>query len=472
VKNIFKSESSQVIAFVAVIFISRVPFLFSGYGLDADAWEVALTAKHISETGVYEVSRFPGYPVHELICSLFYNGSYVALNLLTTIISTFGFLFFAYTLKALRFKSVFLASFALASVPVIYIHSTTTIDYTWALAFILISFYFIVKDKPVIAGLFLGIAIGCRITSGAMLLPFLIMLSQNAGTRTNLIRLARFILATCLFGTIFFLPVLFKYGIGFFTYYDAPYPSIPKVLYKFTFEVWGIVGLLGLLISTGLLFLPNTGRARKYLFPRSVNEKYVVAWLVAIDLYIIAFLKLPMESGYLVPMVPFVILIFGKYLFEKAFTFFAIALIASPLIAGIAPAGKTDSPGASPLAMTVSVSGENLLVDPVIGPVFSYQSRRINAMKFTEQFLQSLNTIHNKTFFICGRWYTQVALSEEDVSNASLRFTDYADRETIRDLISKGYDIYYLPEQDYFNEVKYGYDVKSFGALPFTVEEN
>ena len=93
-KKIFKNESSQYIAFVAVVLLSRVPFLFSGYGLDPDSWEVAITAKHISETGVYEVSRFPGYPVHEFICSLFYNGGYVAPNLLSTIISTVGFLFF------------------------------------------------------------------------------------------------------------------------------------------------------------------------------------------------------------------------------------------------------------------------------------------------------------------------------------------------------------------------------------------
>ena len=229
-KKIFNNESTQYIAFVAIVLLSRVPFLFSGYGLDSDSWEIALTAKHIAETHAYEASRFPGFPVHELVCSLFYNGSYVALNLLSTIISTIGFLFFAITLKALRFKNVFLASFALAAVPVIYIHSTTTIDYTWALAFILIAFYFVVKDRPVAAGIFLGIAIGCRITSGAMLLPFAIMISQTQEVRKNIFRIIKLALTTGFTGALLFLPAWLKYGFAFLSYYDIPYPSIPNVL--------------------------------------------------------------------------------------------------------------------------------------------------------------------------------------------------------------------------------------------------
>ena len=120
--------------FALGIFLSRLPFLSQGYGLDGDSWSVAIVARNIAMTGNYEVSRFPGYPVQELICSLFYNGTAWRLNLLTAIISTIGVLFFALTLKAWKFKYVFLAAAALAFVPIIYINSTTTIDYVWALS--------------------------------------------------------------------------------------------------------------------------------------------------------------------------------------------------------------------------------------------------------------------------------------------------------------------------------------------------
>lgn len=454
-----------------MVLLSRVPFLFSGYGLDADAWEVALTAKRISETGVYEVSRFPGYPVHEFICSLF-SGSYVTLNLLSTIISTIGFLFFVFTLKVMRFKSVLLAGFALAAVPVVYIHSTTTIDYMWALSFILIGLYFVVKDKPVIAGVFLGIAIGCRITSGAMLLPFSIMLSQTSVLKNNIIRIAKLSLAACIVGGLLFLPVFLKYGMAFFTYYDVPYPSIPEVLYKFSIGVWGIVGFVSLIAATCLLFVSDKIVERKYLFPRAVNEKYVIAWLIAIDLYIIAFLKLPLESGYLIPIVPFVILIFGKYLFDKAFTFFAITLIIAPFIVTISPADRLDAPSESPLAFKFRTAGEDLIFDPLKGPVISYQSRRKKAMQFTSQVLHSLDTIHKKTLIISGRWYTQMAVERNDTALHTIQFVDHINEKNLLTYIEDGFEIYYLPHQDRTNFVIYDFDVKSFGALPFAKEVN
>jgi hypothetical protein len=469
-KRIIENESTQIIVFAAVILLSRVPFLFSGYGLDADSWEVALTAKNISSSGVYEVSRFPGFPVHEFLCSLFYTGSYVSLNLLSTIIGTVGLIFFVSTLKALRFKSVFLAAFALASVKTIYVNSTVTVDYTWALAFILIALYFVVKDKPVIAGLFLGIAIGCRITSGAMLVPFAIMISQTGELKKNTMRILKIIFTTCITGGLIFLPVFLRYGKSFLTYFDAPYPSIPEVLYKLSFGVWGVVGFIGIIVATCLLLLPIKTSAKKYLFPRSVNEKYVVSWLVAIDLYIIAFLKLPMEAGYLIPIVPFVILLFGKYLYDRAFTFFAIMLIVSPFIASITPVERNDAPVQSPLAVKFEAGGESLIFDPLIGPLFAYESRRERAMEFTSHVLRSADTLHGKTLVIAGRWYTQLEVRQSETSKKNILFIDYARPAELLKYSEEGYGLFYLPYQDRFNLTKYGFDVKTFGAMPFITE--
>lgn len=464
--KILYNESTQIIFFVTVVLLSRMPFLFSGYGVDADAWEVALTAKHISQTGIYEVSRFPGYPMHELVCSLF-SGSYVTLNLLTTIISTIGFLFFVFTLKALRFKSVLLAGFALAAVPIVYIHSTTTIDYTWALAFILISLYFVVKKKPAMAGLFLGFAIGCRITSGALLLPFAIMLTQSGGLKKNAIVIAKLTATTCIVGALWFLPVYLRYGWSFFSYYDVPYPSIPEVLFKFSIGTFGVIGFAGLVIATGLLFFSDKFRHGKYLFPKAVSEKMVVAWLIAVDLYIIAFLKLPMESGYLIPCVPFIILIFGKYLVEKAFAFFALALIISPFIASIAPVDRLDAPAKSVLAINLTVAGEEVVFDPLSGPVISHASRREKAMQFTSKVLHNIDTIHRKSLIIAGRWYTQIMVERTDTALHTIQFIDHIKQKDLLKFIEDGYEIFYLPYQDHFNTLMYDFDPKSFGAIPF-----
>ena len=67
------------LALAAIVALSRVPFLDEGYGVNFDAWRVARVARQIAVTGVYEVSRFPGYPFQEIVCSWFWRGEALAL---------------------------------------------------------------------------------------------------------------------------------------------------------------------------------------------------------------------------------------------------------------------------------------------------------------------------------------------------------------------------------------------------------
>jgi hypothetical protein len=463
-ERFFKTDSFKLWLFAFAIFLSRLPFLSQGYGLDGDSWSVAIIARNIAQTGNYEVSRFPGYPVQEWMSSLFYNGYAWRLNLLTALLSTIGILFFALTLKTWKFKNVFLASAALAFVPIIYINSTTTIDYVWALSFLLVSLYFVARYNALLAGLFLGIAIGCRLTSGALLIPYCIMILQPGERNENIARIVKMVLVSLFVGALLYYPVFSKYGSRFFMYYDLPYPSISKVLYKFFIETWGLVGLFALFLSVVIFFLPGTGSVRRYLFPRSINEKYVVAWLIAIDLYIIAFLRLPMESGYLVPMIPFVILIFGKYLYSKAFTALCIMLILSSFLFNISPVEREDAASASPVSFVFNQGEERLSVDVLEGPMISYESRRKNGMKFTSDLLQSFDTLPRKSLIVCGRWYNQLYLQRKDSTEFDIQIRDYIKQDSLLYFIGRGYDIYYLPKQDYYNQLMRNVDINLFGA--------
>lgn len=278
-------------------------------------------------------------------------------------------------------------------------------------------------------------------------------------------------LAAFVVGALWFLPVYMKYGWSFFTYFNVQYPSIPEVLYRFSIGVWGVTGFIGLIVATCLLFVSDKFRAGKYLFPRAVNEKMVVAWLIAIDLYIIAYLKLPMEAGYLVPIVPFIILIFGKYLVDKAFNIFALALIISPFIANVAPADRLDAPSKSFLSSELHIAGEDLIFDLLHGPIVSYESRREKAMQFTSQVLHNLDTIHRKTLIISGRWYTQMMVERTDTSFHTIQFIDHINQKNLLTYIEEGFDIYYLPYQDHFNKLIYDFELNEFGALPFITKK-
>jgi hypothetical protein len=462
-----KNDTWQYVLLFVFVLISRLPFLSSGYGIDGDCWAVANTAKILSTTGEYTVSRFPGYPVHEILCSLVSDGDYFGLNFISALFSAVATLFFALILRVLRFRYIFLAAVTFSMVPIFYISSTTTIDYVVALGFVMMSMYFLLRDRILMAGIFLGLAIGSRITSGAMLLPFSILLVEDFGLRNNLKRILKLTIATCITGMILFIPVVKAYGFDFFTYYNIPYPSVAKVLFKFFIETWGVVGALGLIISTGLLFLPDKITAKKFLFPRSVNERFVIAWLVAIDLSIIAFLKLPMESGYLIPIIPFVILIFGKYLYNRAFVLFCLMLILSSFICTISPQNRFDSISPSKVSFGFNAAGEKLYFDVLNGPVMANKTRRVNGIDFVDKLLASTDTIKSKSVIVAGRWYIQMIVQCKDTNKLKATVRDYLTENEAVYYYAKGYVIYYLPKQDFYNKIMRKVDLEIYRASPY-----
>jgi uncharacterized membrane protein len=115
------------------------------------------------------------------VCSLFWKEGAVAFNAATAVMSALAVLFFALSMDRLGIAGILEASAALAFAPVIFVNSTSALDYLWALAFILGGFYFVLERRPILAGIFLGLAIGTRITSGAMVVPLLILIWRTTG---------------------------------------------------------------------------------------------------------------------------------------------------------------------------------------------------------------------------------------------------------------------------------------------------
>ena len=193
-------------ALFAITLLSRFPFLGPGYGLDPDAWRLASTARLISETGQYHESRSPGHPVQELTCSLLWRAGPIALNGVTALLSAIAVCFFAETLFALGSRVVFAPALALAFCPVVYVNSVNAMDYVWALAFLLGALCFAIRGRPVVAGLFLGLATGTRITSAAAILPLGLLLGYR---RRNLLL---FVGSTVVTAILLYLPSYLREG--------------------------------------------------------------------------------------------------------------------------------------------------------------------------------------------------------------------------------------------------------------------
>ncbi len=112
----------------AAVFASRLPFLNRSYGYDGDAWNVAYASGWICTEHQYVWSRPPCYPLHEIVCALFWKGGPLLLNGLTAIFSAVAAALFFAILRSLgiRRADAVVGAVTLACVPVFYVNSTVT----------------------------------------------------------------------------------------------------------------------------------------------------------------------------------------------------------------------------------------------------------------------------------------------------------------------------------------------------------
>ena len=190
---------------------------------------------------------FPGYPVQEYVCSWFWRTGPAGLNALDAFFCMAAVVWFALICREYGCRDWWLAGLALAFVPIVYVNSVASKDFLWALAFLLGAWWCAMRRYPIRAGLLLGLAMGCRITSGAAALPIIagagggpaeppgVAVGVSGGRGRRRCR-ARGLYARLL--------ALWR---RFFTFYaDHGFPDALLLARRATVEVWGILGLAGL----------------------------------------------------------------------------------------------------------------------------------------------------------------------------------------------------------------------------------
>jgi hypothetical protein len=307
-------------AAAAAVLLSRLPFLGAGHGSDPDAWRVVHAARHLAATGEYQASRFPGYPVPEHVYATVADSGPLVFNGLTAAFAVAAFVLLALVARRHGVRRWLLVALSFAFTPVVFVESTTSMDYLWALAFVLGAWLVALHARTVAAGLLLGLAIGCRLTSAAMLVPLAILLVPRGGWRA----LAPLGAAAGGMALLTYAPALHQYGFAFLTFYeDLGYPPLRDVAYRATTEVWGNVGLVGVVIG----IVAAVARRR-----RTASRRDAWAWTSAVALVAMAYLRLPHEAAYLIAAIPFALLLAASLVPDRAFVAACAAVIAAPFV--------------------------------------------------------------------------------------------------------------------------------------------
>ncbi len=357
--------------FVATV-LTRLPFLHaSSVGADPDAWRVALAARHLTTTGDYVASRFPSYPVHEIGSALGWLGGWGGMNGLTVVFSGVAAGFFGLVLRRLGVRAYSLGALALAFTPVVYVNSVVTMDYVWSLAFMLGGFYYALCNRPRLAGGWMGLAIGARLTAAAMVLPLGWLLwthetkQDGAGGRGNQHGLAVFAAFALAVAAAWYLAPLFAYGPGFLRFYDGALP-LHIALHRATLDVWGEIGFVAVVAAVGWVIV------RRRPLPGGMR-RVEQALLGGVALYLLAYVRLPLESGYLMPVVPLVLAWLGLRLPHRGFVALCLALLVSPFFLDLEADTSLPRDAMEP-ALPVDIGSTRMRL-LLLGPLFTERVR-------------------------------------------------------------------------------------------------
>jgi hypothetical protein len=291
-------------ALLAVAYVvSRAPFLSIGYGTDPDAWRIALSGLWLWDHQEFYPSRLPGYPLPELAYAAVIKGGPLATNGLTVLVSLIGVWLLARIAAKLELPNRGLIVAGFAFTPLLWINSMTTMDYMWALTFILASYDFLLRRSSAMAGLMLGLAIASRSTSAIMLVPMLAFMWRDR--RRDEIR--PFIVATVAVALLAWAPIYWRYELRFLNFYDGKvgYLAVMRLLAK---DTLGLIGAAAVIIAI-VVSLPRLAR----LPADFMRDKNVMMWVLAIAVTVVSFLRLPHEAAYLIPVYPFGLFIMAKY---------------------------------------------------------------------------------------------------------------------------------------------------------------
>ncbi len=431
---------------IILVFISRLPFIDGGFGVEEDAWGFGLNALLMAKSGVYEYARIPGHPVLEYVyCFLPLKEAWL-FNLCTAIMSTLAVVFFYLICKKLK-APAFMGALMLAFTPVFYVNSSNAMDYNWALCFMLAAFYFLMKKKVNLSALMIALAVGSRITSGAILLPLSLYLFMMGGKNKALV--AKYILFTLVLCGLVFSPVLLRYGKDFFGYVNQfGYPPVIKSIFKASIGVWGALGFMLLCVSIVV--------AVKIFLKNHYERRDKPALLVCISsnlLFLISYAYEPHKAAYLISIVPFVLLFVLVLNDNKKLILGTLcALVISCFFTGINLADENRSSTPSSWSVVASVNNQKVAFDALRGNVIDDYDKRKVRMSYAGEVIAKSIALPGKNAIICGYWLNNILMQQRGYEKPELLYLHYIDEKTIADLKANGFSVYIIPGQEKFND--------------------
>jgi hypothetical protein len=286
-----------------------------------------------------------------------------------------------------------------------------------------------------------------------MLAPLVLTLFASHRIPHAILNAAKLVAGTAVTAAIVFLPAWLTYGSAFLTFSDQlRYPDTLVVIQRATEGIWGRLGFFGIALAIASRLLWPHAEALETPLRKAVPRQLVCAWVLTVSLYFVAFLRLPHQSGYLIPAVPFVLLVLVHFVPRPLYRGTCVLLILSSFV-------------------TVGRHGVHE------GPIFVDRQTRREDVWFVGKLIETIRGLPDGSLVVVGWYLPLIEASAADPGQAAdidrtvlARVLYLVDGPTLDALSGSGTKVYYLPQVREFNRARYGVDLKVYKATPLELE--
>jgi hypothetical protein len=292
--------------------IPAVPLVFLGYGSDNDIYgELDAGVKTWLE-GIPTMSRHPGYWLHEGMIFLLDNyGGFLLINIATLIASLLFIYRIWHVFCDLEIQWRFPILLCLIWNPWYLIASTSGIDYIWSILFMFLSIEAFILNKRAYPGILGAVAVGFRLGSIFPIAGAFIFISSHKITLFKIRRLFLILTTSSLLGIFFYIPswLVSEGSFNFLTGHlgDKELWTLKMHIGRAVYKPIYLIGLAGTL-SLLLIFVLNRGRLKLIIKDK---REFVLAAMGVVTGTTLLYLKYPIEHSYLLPGLPFLLLLVG-----------------------------------------------------------------------------------------------------------------------------------------------------------------
>lgn len=405
------------ITIIVIVLLSRLPFIFNSLGTDLDAWREVYTGKLLHENHIYTVSRFPGYPFPEFLYSLVYLYPYWTINLLSVLFTIGCCLYLFKILNSVKAKHSFLITLVFPFVPIIYLNSTVAMEYNWSLFFLLGCTYYLLNKNIWFSALLFGLMVSTRFNN-IIFFPGFVFLSYIYSEK-DIKKGIQFSTLSFLFTCIFFSPVILKYGTNFSPNYTNAEVSLASAISLSTLYLYGTIGMVGIILGLIIQLFQEGYHKIKILS----NNRLAIFSIIIIVSNLIFFIKYPLEAGYLIPSVPFILILLQYIMNEKLIKFILFALFLSPFLIHIT-------------AKKIQLTGGIFINENYEDQELSYCKTVIREIKTHPE--------NQPAIFHLGNFSEQISLMGNFDKNSNIKIVNHLSPKDQEDVIHKKLPLYYI----------------------------